>query len=303
MEKEVNYDFRKISNLLLPGLQANAELKNLYRGIFVDWRKFIPAIEQIFMGIKNQQKYVLNNADRLVVQTDLEKDDLITDFDLDLSLKEKMYKVVNGINLDIFFNANDDFYNSSALFKDINKDNFVISCTGRLEPRKNQIAILKAINNLPVDIQSKIVVILIGDSTINKHKGYMRELTKYENSIKAKVIKTGILKPVEVASVLKNSNLFMLPSYYETSGLVYLEAMAVGIPIIYTTNRATEYLNKRGVFAYYSEPNDIELLTNHLNNVIAKNYKITVTLENVYTWDQAAMELEKLYSDLVILNK
>jgi glycosyltransferase involved in cell wall biosynthesis len=48
----------------------------------------------------------------------------------------------------------------------------------------------------------------------------------------------------------RNSDIFIMPSYNETFGLVYIEAMSQGLPIIYTQNEGVDGYFKEGSVGY-----------------------------------------------------
>lgn len=62
----------------------------------------------------------------------------------------------------------------------------------------------------------------------------MTQLSKLiaDNNLQSKVILLGEKNKTEIIEILKNSDAFVLPSEHETFGVVYIEAMALGIPVI-----------------------------------------------------------------------
>ena len=53
----------------------------------------------------------------------------------------------------------------------------------------------------------------------------------------------GHLSREEIVNLLAQSNVLVLPSAYETFGVVCIEAMAVGRPVICTSNGAKDFIN------------------------------------------------------------
>ena len=52
---------------------------------------------------------------------------------------------------------------------------------------------------------------------------------------------------------LKDSDMFMLPSRYEAFGLVIIEAMTLGVPVLATENHATNKIIKDKINGYVTE--------------------------------------------------
>ena len=92
----------------------------------------------------------------------------------------------------------------------------VVTCA-QLIKRKNIDKIIKGLKNIKPENLT-----IIGDG---KEKNYLEKLAKEVNY---PVIFLGRLPHEEVFEVMKNSDIFVLPSENETFGMVYLEAMASG---------------------------------------------------------------------------
>ena len=61
-----------------------------------------------------------------------------------------------------------------------------------------------------------------------------------------RVILTGTCSPEEVAVLLKQADVFSLASYhFDNQPMVFLEAAASGLPIVYCDERMTECLTER----------------------------------------------------------
>lgn len=74
----------------------------------------------------------------------------------------------------------------------------------------------------------------------------------------------------ELALRMQQCDVFVLPSYFEGFGLVLLEAMASGLPIIATTATAGPDLVTEGVNGWVFEPGDQEQLTNTMNECVER---------------------------------
>jgi len=109
----------------------------------------------------------------------------------------------------------------------------------------------------------------------------------------------------QIASELHKYDIFIMPSYPETFGRVYFEAMAMGIPIICAKNT--------GIYGFFKEGEE-GLSVNHRNtNDIAEklNYLISNPDERArigkagkklvenYTWETIIEEIHQIYTKVV----
>jgi glycosyltransferase involved in cell wall biosynthesis len=69
--------------------------------------------------------------------------------------------------------------------------------------------------------------------------------------------------------ILAISDLFILPSEYESFGLVALEAMAAGVPVISTNVGGLPEININGVTGYLSNIGDIEDMSNNTIKILS----------------------------------
>jgi N-acetyl-alpha-D-glucosaminyl L-malate synthase BshA len=70
-------------------------------------------------------------------------------------------------------------------------------------------------------------------------------------------------KQEQMEDILAIGDLFLLPSEYESFGLVALEAMAAGVPVVSTDVGGLTEINIPGVTGYLSELGDIDSMSQH----------------------------------------
>lgn len=94
-----------------------------------------------------------------------------------------------------------------------------------------------------------------------------RFLDRYQ--LKNHVILPGYQKPDQLRNSMQDCIGFLMPSYPETFGLVYLEALATGLPLVYSKNA--------GIDGYF--PNHIALGVNHRSVADISNAMESLFLE------------------------
>ena len=131
---------------------------------------------------------------------------------------KKEYILYNGVNRKKFYNL--------KIVK--NNNCFTIGCIANFWQIKDHINLIKAIQLLIEDGITNICLKLIGEGkTLNFCKNYVSKnnLTKFVSFENER-------KHVELNDFYNSLNLFVLPSYFEASACVLMEAWATDIPII-----------------------------------------------------------------------
>ncbi|CAM2857253.1 glycosyltransferase [Actinomyces slackii] len=113
-----------------------------------------------------------------------------------------------------------------------------IICVARLSPEKRQIALVESLAHLPDPVR----LILVGGGPSEAELRRRAE----ELGVAHRVVFAGMLPPEQVATLLKQADVFALASYhFDNQPMVFLEASAAGLPIVYCDERMTECLTER----------------------------------------------------------
>ena len=81
-------------------------------------------------------------------------------------------------------------------------------------------------------------------------------------------------KTQDVSRLLAISDLFVLPSEKESFGLVALEAMAAGIPVVSSNTGGLAHVNINGVTGYTSAVGDVAKMSNDVISLLSDKDKI-----------------------------
>ncbi len=110
----------------------------------------------------------------------------------------------------------------------------VLLCIGGIEERKNSIQILEAFRQLRA-IRPSAQLVIAGGASVLDHRTYHRQFqTALDNSglPSGAVIHTGVLADPDMPSLYRLADALVFASIREGFGLVVLEAMASGLPVI-----------------------------------------------------------------------
>ena len=98
-----------------------------------------------------------------------------------------------------------------------------IVCCGRLETRKNQLMLLKALQ------ESDIPIMLVGGG-FSAQPEYVQLIRSFNR--KGRIIPVQRVSLHKLANIMKGARAHVLPSWYELPGLVTLEAASCGTPVV-----------------------------------------------------------------------
>jgi len=200
--------------------------------------------------------------------------------------------ILNGVNKNIFFNNNN--YISSKLIK--------LVCIGSFCERKGQLRIIQALKESA--LANKFSLTLIGGTGNAKYALKVDELI---NCSELQISKTGILSPEEVAKVLNNSDYMILPSSSEGFGLVYIESIMCGTPVILPRHlplvKEAGVLNKENCILLkdHSSESILQVLIN-IDKFNFDRYKVSETCKQL-TEENTIINYLDFFSSLLKINK
>ncbi|MDO9230983.1 MAG: glycosyltransferase family 1 protein [bacterium] len=238
--------------------------------------------ERIYM--RNSIKLSCRWAKKIIAVSKNTKKDLIELYKIP---ENKIEVIYNGVNLEQESKNNEQYerYKPYLLF------------VSRLEKRKNVAGIISAFEILKEKYKIKHKLILAGRPGF----GYPEVKSKIENSkYKNDIIEFGFAKEDEKFNLIKNSETFLFPSFYEGFGLPILEAQNLGVPVV--TSNTSSLMEVGGSSVAYVTPTEPESIASAIYKIISdenfKNAIIEKGYENVkrFSWAECADSIAKLLS-------
>jgi glycosyltransferase involved in cell wall biosynthesis len=143
---------------------------------------------------------------------------------------KKSILIPNGIDPENFEDAPDGHFRQKF---NISDDKKIVLFLSRISWKKGLDTLLPAFRKV-VDNNPNTVLVIAGGDT----EGYKKRVEQWinENNLQNDVIFTGMITGKDKTGALKDSNVFVLPSYSENFGMAVVEAMNFSLPVVITEN-------------------------------------------------------------------
>lgn len=244
-------------------------------------------LRNFFKRISNK---AFQRADFIIAVSNNTKKDLMKYLKIP---KEKICVIYNGVN-HVVFKPREKAGARAELGLSTNT-NIILSVSSD-EPRKNVETLIEAVHSLSKHTPN-LQLFHIGalsnrcKKLINKFK--LKKFVKNFENVSEK----------ELAYFYNAADIYVFPSFYEGFGLPPLEAMASGCPVI-ASNRSSipEVVGNAGIMI---DPNDSKELARRIEEVLAdedlraKMIKKGLVQASKLTWEKCALEIIKLYQDIL----
>lgn len=180
--------------------------------------------------------------------------------------KDKIFKLYNGIDLKKFnTNIKSDFKKELG----IDNEKRLITSIGNISKPKGILELIAAAE-LIIKEYSDVVFVWVGDDTHVKEEYSLKTLKEnIENKgMSKKIILAGYRN--DIREILKETDIFVLPAYNESFGIVYIEAMAMGIPVIGCNSGGVPDIIKEGT-GFLCEPKNSNSLYETIKTALSVN--------------------------------
>ncbi len=229
------------------------------------------------------EQEVIRDGQRIIASTPREKNDLVKFYGAD---PVKIGVVPCGVNMETFRPV------ESAVWPGTDDDVVRLLFVGRIDPIKGIDRLLKA---LPLVRSEKPVRLLIigGDEPDLFALEYLRTLVE-ELGIVGRVEFRKRVPQEQLAAYYSAADLCIVPSYYESFGLVSLESLACGTPVVANDVGQMRSIISQGINGYVTPDNRPETLAEHISLALSRFGRGTTDIQAVrssvgeYTWSAVA---------------
>jgi glycosyltransferase involved in cell wall biosynthesis len=205
--------------------------------------------------------------------------------------EENIHVVPNGVS-NFYFEPFDKEKAALDVWEKFGLRNYILYVS-RIEPRKNQVDLLKAYLDLKLYEQGRSLV-FVGKTSISvpQLKEIMQSLPE---EIKQKIFFLEDISNTDLRLLYQATALFVYPSKGEGFGIPPLEAGALGIPTICSNTTAMEE------FSFFGDGHihpDVDQLKASITRALAREpanlREISNTIRRRYGWEKAAFTMNEL---------
>ncbi|MDH4206632.1 MAG: glycosyltransferase, partial [Desulfobacteraceae bacterium] len=258
----------------------------------------IGAVKNLTCPTENASELRLTNekklaklCDQIVLPTQKEKEYLIQYYNAPV---DKIRIVPCGVNLELFKPLDKTSARRDLSFS---TNDLIILYVGRYTPIKGLDRLFKAFRNL-AHLSHLRLVMVGGDG---EHSPMLRQLQSKAKAlhIENRVMFVGRVDQETLPQYYSAADVLVVPSYYESFGLVALEALACGTPVVTTSVGAMEDIVKDGITGYVATDSDPQNFAGCIEAILQKQNgfspsKIRASVSE-FTWSRSASLLLEAY--------
>jgi len=249
------------------------------------------------------EKEIAQKADEIIATSPVEKEIIKNLF----GIREKKIKVITiGVDTKIFRPIKNE--RARKLVRIKNNESAILY-VGRIEWRKGIGTLLYAFREVVKDYSNAKLYIIGGGKSKSARKleeAEYKRLKKIsqELGIEKRIIFLGPKKQNELYKYYSAADACIVPSYYEPFGIVPLESMACGTPVVASCTGGLRYTVKDKITGCLFEPKNYEDLVDKINTVLenGKDFYAGNCLKRIsdeFQWEEIAGQYEIFLINLI----
>lgn len=254
------------------------------------------------------ERVVLKSADRIVIATAAEKDQLISLYNADSS---KLVTIPPGVDTSRFYPISPD---EAKAVIGVPTDKCMFLFVGRIEPLKGIDVLIRALaliyNSGSFGPCEHYLTIIGGDPFNNGAQDMNAEMKRLQNlcqelGIGSLVVFLGKRSQDLLPYYYSAAQFVVMPSYYESFGMVALEAMACGTPVVASQVGGLAYLVENGVTGFMVPEGDPQVLADALIKLMQQpelrqrmSHNAEIYAQS-YDWQVISKRILNLYEEII----
>jgi D-inositol-3-phosphate glycosyltransferase len=263
--------------------------------------------EGVDSGRISGEQQILQTADRIVAATQAEMAQLQWLYQADT---QKVVIIPPGVDLSHFYPIPSD---EAKEFVGVPPEDHMVLFVGRIEPLKGVDTLLQALilmREAGVLKRHHICLAIIGGEPYGENKEKSAEMgrlqsLRVQHDLEDMVAFLGRRSQDTLPYYYSAAELVVMPSHYESFGMVALESMSCGTPVVASQVGGLAFLIQDGDTGFLVPDQDPEALARRMTDLIeradlrdamgerAANYATQ------YAWEKIAVQIARLYEDVI----
>jgi D-inositol-3-phosphate glycosyltransferase len=252
----------------------------------------------------NGEKQVLRRADRVIVATIAELTQLRFLYRANAS---KLVVIPPGVDVSHFYPIPAD---EAKLYVGLKPEDRMVLYVGRIEPLKGLDTLIQAMSSLYLQESYRVHLAIIGGDPAASPSEMSAEMARLQKlcdelSVGQTVVFLGKRDQDKLPYYYSAAELVVMPSHYESFGMVALEAMACGTPVIASEVGGLAYLVKDGETGFTIPDQEPDMLCEKISWLLNdRDLHATMSQQAVeyaqdYAWEKIAKQIVDVYEDLI----
>lgn len=252
----------------------------------------------------NGEKQVLRRADRIIVATLAELTQLRFLYQANQS---KLVIIPPGVDVSHFYPIPSD---EAKLYVGLKPDDRMVLFVGRIEPLKGVDTLIQAMSCVQLNEERPVHLAIIGGDPAASPQEMSAEMARLQKlcddlAVGQTVVFLGKRDQDKLPYYYSAAELLVMPSHYESFGMVALEAMACGTPVIASEVGGLAYLVKDGETGFTIPDQEPEALCEKISWLL-RDHDLHATMSQHaveyaqdYAWEKIARQIVEIYKDLL----
>lgn len=240
---------------------------------------------------KKNIKKSLEAASKVIAVSNSLKDIVLKKTNIDES---KICVISDGLNIDLFKPATNMIHEKILDFK----SNQIILFIGNLVPVKGIPYLIEAFKKICQEFPD-LRLLIVGDGP-EKQK-----LLAQANGFEDKIKFLGKIIHKEMNSIIPHCDLLCLPSLNEGFGIVLIEAMACGKPVVASLTGGIPDIVTSDDVGFLVQPGDVSGLANAIKKALLKKWDSKKIRERAYefNWNNVTNKILSVYQEILLSNE
>ena len=197
----------------------------------------------------------------IIAPTEREKEELVNQYGV---LPDRIGVVPCGVNPELFKPVD---RNEASIETGLDNGKIILY-VGRIDPLKGIANLIRAFSYLEDNQNIKLAVIGGGESS-REETAHLKELAQ-ELGVEDRILFTGTVKQDIMPFYYSAADVCVIPSFYESFGLVALESLSCGTPIVASNVGDLRNIVSQGETGYVIDGNDPEQLAEKITLILNK---------------------------------